>query len=62
MFSFSNLFSILAAMKEAKMLDVSGDGRIDVGEFERLMDPEVIAAADAKMTDGFMSNAKASAR
>jgi hypothetical protein len=49
-------------MKEAKMLDVSGDGRIDVGEFERLMDPEVIAAADAKMTDGFMSNAKASAR
>jgi len=36
-------------MKEAKMLDVSGDGQIDEAEFKRLMDPEVIAAAEAKI-------------
>jgi hypothetical protein len=40
--------SVLEAMKGARALDVSGDGQIDAEEFKRLMNTDVIAAAEAK--------------
>jgi hypothetical protein len=42
---------VLAAMKGARALDVSGDGQITADEFKRLMDPEVIATAEAKAAE-----------
>ena len=34
-------------MKRAKALDISGDGQIEEGEFKRLYNPSVLAAAKA---------------
>ena len=39
--------AMLRAMKSARALDVSGDGRITEQEFRRLYDPAVLAAAEA---------------
>jgi len=36
-------------MKEARALDVSGDGMIDANEFARLLKPEVVLAAELKV-------------
>ena len=38
---------MLQAMKRAKALDISGDGRISEDEFKRLYNPAVLAAAKA---------------
>jgi len=35
-------------MKEARALDVSGDGMIDANEFQRLVDPNVVHTATLK--------------
>jgi len=42
-------FSRLAAMKEVKALDISGDGRITEKEFKRMYNPLVMVAAGVKV-------------
>jgi hypothetical protein len=40
---------MLAFMKDAKVLHISGDGHIQEGEFKRLIAPEVLKAAEKQL-------------